>query len=209
MSFYRRILFFNVFASMVFGLAFAKKMDSVALVVKFKGNVQFESRVIKVGDELSAGGLLTVGAGKDDFVDIEMAAGHTFRLKKNAKMRLIAEPKSEKTVLNLLSGQLYSHFRKKAGVENIEIHTKSVVAGVRGTQFLVEEDDAKGSYICVCEGAVNVTGIGSHVKDGARVVSAGEDLWARPGKVIGQPISSPSMSKMTQDEFADMEARWK
>lgn len=173
-------------------------------VVKKAGEVRYNQKEVKVGQILPFGGVIEVGSSVESFVDLTYPEGHRLRLKKNTKVNLAALGTKNASQIDIAIGQVFAYLVKGKKAENIQIKTKSAVVGVRGTKFLVEESNEKGTYVCVCEGAVNVRGLGDHSKDGERNVKAGQDLWARPGKPMGTPVDSPDMSKMTTAEFADM-----
>lgn len=57
--------------------------------------------------------------------------------------------------LLLLAGALWSFLPK--GMASYEVVTRNAVAGVRGTVFYVEANSAKKSYICACDGDIDIT----------------------------------------------------
>lgn len=173
-------------------------------VVKKSGQVLYNQKEVRVGEFLPLGGVIEVGNTDESLVDLTYPEGHRLRLKKNTKVNLKALSTKNASQIDITIGKVFAHFVKGKKAENIQIKTKSAVVGVRGTKFAVEENEEKGTYVCVCEGVVNVRGVGDHSKDGERTVKAGQDLWARPGKSMGTPVDSPDMSKMTTAEFADM-----
>ncbi len=192
---------FAAVALFLFSFAFA---GEGLTVVKKSGHVRYNQKEVKVGEFLPLGGVIEVGSTDESFVDLTYPEGHRLRLKKNTKVNLIALGTKNASQIDIAIGQVFAYFLKDKKAENIQIKTKSAVVGVRGTKFLVEANEEKGTYVCVCEGVVNVRGVGGHAKDGERIVKANQDLWARPGKSMGTPVDSPDMSKMTSAEFADM-----
>src|SRR5262245_10630783 len=116
-------------------------------VVKSTGEVTYDKKPVKVGDKLTAGGFLEVGA--DGSVDIAYPEGHHFRLKQKGKLRLEVNPISKDvTTFDLLYGKLYARFAKDKGADKFQIKTPTMVAGVRGTKFMTEYDDKNQSYVC-------------------------------------------------------------
>jgi len=174
--------------------------SAVLKVAQVHGMVRLNGNSVKVGDELPQGGVIEVDKDKTASIDIQYPEGHYLRLKAGTKLKLGGDSYQ----MELLLGQIYLHAIPGKNADKIRVKTRAVIAGVRGTKFTVEEYPNHSSYICVCEGQVSVTGVNDHATDGERLVKVGEDLWARPGKAMGQPISSPGMSKMTTAEFSSM-----
>ena len=196
-------LILSFFLISVFSLS-SGAFASGAKVTAVSGTVRYNGKIVKVGDELERNGEIEVGPEKEASVDLKYPQGHLVRLKSQSKMRIEESKDGGLVDLNLIRGKIYAHLLKEKGAEKFHIKTKAVVAGVRGTKFLVEENESKGSYVCVCEGSVEVTGTGEHQADGARIVNAGEDIWARPGKTMGKPKVDEDMSKQTSSEFESM-----
>jgi hypothetical protein len=175
-------------------------------VSRLQGEVKFNGSAVAAGDVLAADGLLETGAG-DAYVDLVLPEGHQMRVQKKAKLKLKSLQPRANSTFELLGGQLYAHLVKGKGGERIHVQTRAVVAGVRGTKFLIEEDLKKGTYVCVCEGTVDVKG--RNIKaagEGERAVNHGQDLWIKPSsKALGQPVDSPGMAQMTSDVFKELE----
>jgi hypothetical protein len=183
---------------------FAQTSFAAGLTVAgVNGDVRYSGTQVKTGQDLPAGGTLEVGSAPDAHVDLIYPEGHRLRLKTNARLK-IGDAKANPNILELLNGQVFAYFVKGKGAEKFRIRTSSIVAGVRGTKFVVEENSDKGTYVCVCDGMVGVDGINGHSHDGQREVKAGEDLWVHPGKPMEQPKASPGMAKMSADEFKAM-----
>jgi hypothetical protein len=184
--------------------------DANSLEVKsVKGSVKYDNKIIKSGDKLTPGGLLEVGVEKDALVDILFPEGHHLRLKNGGRLKIKGSEGNLPSRFDLYAGQLFGYFVKNKNAEKIKIETKSVIAGVRGTKYMIEEN-SKGTYICVCDGVVAVYATDKPTDFPVRV-KAGQDLWARlgggygkPGETLGRPTTSPDMSKMTTDEFKAM-----
>lgn len=167
-------------------------------VKKLGGQVTYLGKTIAVDEQLSPGSVIEVENKEGSFVDLSHSEGHHLRLKKGAKLKLELSDPKEPHLLDLLYGQLYVFYRKGKEAKPLNIKTRTAVAGVRGTKFLIEEKD-EGSYYCVCDGVIEVT------KEGVtRQVKKDEDLRSRPGKPLGVPKVSPDMGKMTESEFKSM-----
>ena len=167
-------------------------------ILNVVGDVQFENAPAKNGDTILKGGLIKVSEKAKSSVDLLYPEGHKIRLKAGAQLLIAGENQNFAKNLTLLKGQSYMHFQKTSDAPEFQIKTKTAVAGVRGTKFLLEEKDGS-TYLCVCEGVVELT-----VGKEARTVSEGLDLWAWTGKSLGKPKKSPGMSQQTTAEFESM-----
>lgn len=143
------------------------------------------SSAAKIGTPVSEGD--TVETGANATAIIELDRGAEIKLRANTMTR-IAELEDEIDV-ELERGGLFAQV-KKALQKVFSVNTRSVVAGVRGTQFFVafgrEIEDRPDVWICVNEGSVNVdvprTGDRTVVHEGEGInVLAGRQLTgARP-----------------------------
>lgn len=68
----------------------------------------------------------------------------------------------EKHGVELKTGGLLSVLHKLAG--GFEVKTPSAVAAVRGTEFYVEARGEKDTYVCICDGKVDVSARGASGK---------------------------------------------
>jgi hypothetical protein len=175
-------------------------------VLHIQGTATYDKKPIRRGEALKSGGWLEVDAAPDSFVDLMLADGHEFRLKNKTKLKLSGEGPAGPTEAQLLYGKVFAMFAKKPSAQTIQLKTKTAVAGVRGTKFLFEWDEVKGTYVCVCDGVVHVEATGPRAGDGAVDVSKNQDIWVAADKKMGQPITSDSMGKMTAAEFKSMES---
>ncbi len=177
-------------------LSFAGQMN--LKVTKLTGEIQFGSQILKAGDQISRAGLIKVADDPKAQIDLLYPDGHKLRLKSGGQLVIEGEGKLFAKSLTLLKGQSFIHFLKKPDVKNYKFKTRTAVAGVRGTKFLLEDREG-ATYLCVCEGTVELSS--ENIK---RSVAAGQDLWSRPGAALGEPKNSPDMSKQTNKEFESM-----
>lgn len=192
-----RLVLFSVFSVLVSASAHAIDAGG-ATVLKLVGKITCAGKDLKVGDTLKGEDEITVPKSPNAHVDLKLSEGHIVRLKEGTQFKLGSFEKGLR-ILTLTKGKTFVHFKKSPEAHNLEVRTKAVVAGVRGTKFNVAIDDIMGTYICVCEGAVEA-------RQGSisKTVAAGQDLWANTHSPMGNPVNSPGMRKMTEDEFASM-----
>ena len=137
----------------------------------------------KINDQLHGGDVLYTG--KDSLMLVFLNNGSTHKMGENSKLKLSGE--GSPTILEIISGSLFSLFKKKKrkGAQ-YKIKTKTMVAGVRGTQFVTSYGRNKNpddNWLCVNEGEVEVSLIG---RKGLTSVKAGEGI-----SVSKKGVSSP------------------
>ncbi|MCB9025384.1 MAG: FecR domain-containing protein [Bdellovibrionaceae bacterium] len=92
---------------------------------------------------------------------------------------------SKSQVLNLLYGKMRAVIQKGEG-RKYRFKTKSVVAGVRGTEFFMSSEE-EGDFVCTLEGEVQVT-----TKEGDKIsVTEGKGLRVAKGENIKLSDNSP------------------
>lgn len=81
--------------------------------------------------------------------------------------------------LDLIAGKLRAKFKRPSGPEAFpyEVKTRSVVAGVRGTEFFIEVDSLD-EKVCTLEGLVRVSSLRSAAESWD--VAAGHGLFIKP-----------------------------
>lgn len=92
--------------------------------------------------------------------NLQSPGGSVFRLSgaTTLKLELLFQDnklKHEKTGIALLTGKVLVRAKKLVGGEELKVRTKTAVAGVRGTQFVIADHDGK-TAIAVKEGRVRV-----------------------------------------------------
>ena len=139
-------------------------------VVKLKGKVVYQGKAVKVGSKIDEGKEIEVVKG---FAQLKFPDGSKMLIK-NGKVK-VQSVKNEKNLVQLLKGTLFAH--KDAGSKTgLDIKTPKAVFAVRGTKFFINEDEEK-SYLCVCEGVVNV-------KNDRGSVDVGKDQDIHVGKKL-------------------------
>ncbi len=144
----------------------AKPVEQVLHVESIFGKVAIladdnEKIEVRVGMKLSQGTVI-VTEDKDSRCMLRTPAGSMIKLGGESKLVLAKLYKNnklntEKTGLALLAGKVLVKANKLAGNDEFSIKTKTAVAGVRGTQFIVEYYGDKGiTKVIVKEGKVAV-----------------------------------------------------
>lgn len=144
-----------------------------------------QQKAAQAGDPITQG--MVVKTGKNSVVDIYFS-GSVIRILENSSVvmkELIKELQTNKELSEFYveKGKLFSKVsRKLTEGEKFKVSTPTAVAGVRGTEFLVEENEGKSKIACI-EGAVAVHEADKTESD-AVIVEAGKEASLEKGKPI-------------------------
>lgn len=125
-----------------------------AQLTKIRGKVTVNSKEAREGQEVKAGDRV-VAIGKKSFVVVTYKDQSRFIFKDGVFVVSDINSKTKKTILSVLRGLVYSYTKPDSGNKFV-IKTNNAVMGVRGTKFWLKVD-SKESYLCVCDGKVNVS----------------------------------------------------
>ncbi|MBC7792615.1 MAG: FecR domain-containing protein [Clostridia bacterium] len=120
-----------------------------------------------------------VQTGDDGTVRLLLAGNAVVDLAANTSMVVTRAPSGgDKTRIKIWSGRLWARVSKLFGSADFEVESPNAVAGVRGTEFVVEVAADGSTDINVLEGAVAVNS-----RDGGRqqLLGVGDQLGARAG----------------------------
>jgi len=170
------ILLAQLFTSAAFSWTIQRSQGTVMLKAKGQKRAAAAGAVLKEGDTLETG-----ADGKAQLQDGEselwLASSTTFTVHK-----LTNEDFSKKGRLDLITGKLRAKFKRPSGPQDYpyDVKTKSVVAGVRGTEFFVAAEGGE-EKVCTLEGLVRV----SSAKSAAEYwdVAAGRGLFIKPNEM--------------------------
>jgi ferric-dicitrate binding protein FerR (iron transport regulator) len=166
--------------------------------LKWNGNVTIDGKVMKSQGEKIKQGATVEAKGEYSFIDMRLGDGSLVRLSNGKVVTTSLAPK--KSILTLISGKLYNYIQKAAG-QSYAVRTKSAVMGVRGTKFMVSEDDKK-TYVCVCEGAVEAK---KTDKSENVLIKEYEDLDVLKDKSLNKPKkAAQTMVDTVKSVFQDM-----
>ncbi len=175
--------------------ALSCKKDSPS-IVQNNGLINFTTGDVKIinngqsvtantGDKITQG--MTVKTGAKSIVDIYFE-GSVIRILEKSSVVMTELVKNltdskELTELYVENGKVFSKVtRKLTQGEKFRVNTPTAVAGVRGTEFLVSEENGKSNIACI-EGKVAVKEFGS--EDSAFVdIEAGKEADIEKGKPI-------------------------
>ncbi len=139
-----------------------KEIERIGIVNFLAGTVKIESdgsfSDARVGDKIRQG--MKIQTDKKSFVEIYFDS-YAIKILENSSVeisRLVTKlnDKSDETEFYVEEGKLFSRVSKKLMKnEKYSVKTPTTVAGVRGTDFMVTEEDGKAKVACL-EGLVDV-----------------------------------------------------
>lgn len=138
------------------GTALAQRCDpAIAEVASVQGTVETKPagsadwQPTRLADELCAGDV--VRAAEKSRADVRLANESMLRIRSGTEMTLKGATTDDAYVVDMVKGA--AHFFSRKGPRNLKVNTPFMVAGVRGTEFLVEAGDDQ-SLVSVFEGRV-------------------------------------------------------
>jgi len=171
--FVKKLIIVMLMVGLVFLLSSCGKSEETAKIVEQVLHVETifgkvfivtpndEKINVRTGMKLAQGAVIAT-EGKDSRCMLRTPAGSMIKLGGDSKLVLSVLYKNnklntEKTGLSLLAGKVLVKANKLAGKDEFAIKTKTAVAGVRGTQFIVEYyGDDEVTKVVVKEGKVAV-----------------------------------------------------
>ena len=122
-----------------------------------KGRSRLMSKKPGSGDTVPLGSVVATSA--QSLVDIEFSTRNAIRLSENTT--LVFNPRNLQTGSELRQGALTLVLKRLAlgaSGANFLVKTPSAVAGVRGTSFFMKVESPTSTYVCACNGVVQVLG---------------------------------------------------
>ena len=152
-------LTFFILVSFFWGFLPAAQCEDKILIGEVKyvvGEVKASENDLKVGSKVYNNDLvITENA---SMVRLLRRDGVAMQIGANTTLRLIKEEKKILRV-SLHTGSILSRLRKlaeKAATPRYEVRTKHAALGVRGTTFFVKVEKGENTFLCLCEGDVDV-----------------------------------------------------
>ena len=171
----------------------------VALLIGKSGKLIRDQKTLdlKAGDFLYSSDRIELGA--KTTADIQTAAGIVFKLGENSTLDIANAIKLTNggtyDALELKKGSVFAKIQKMPAGSEFTIRTPSFVAGVRGTEFLVESDESGKSKVAVKEGKVAVSS-----GDKSSVIESGQTAEAESGS----DFTTGSLGKLEEMKIASM-----
>jgi hypothetical protein len=159
--------------------AFGADMGIVNLVI---GQASVSNVPLHKGDKVRVGE--TIDTGAKSLVRVVLTEGVAFQVGPQSSIRL-EHVQGQPTTVNLLKGYVLSHVKKLSTPPKqarFRVLTKSAALGVRGTTFFAKLEKDGRTFLCVCEGTVNVTW-----NKGVKLITSkhhDNPIWIVPGAKI-------------------------
>lgn len=145
-----------ILAGIIIGGCSQKEVDEYAMVTFMIGDVKKNSAEVQIGDLIKENDMIITA--DNSFCDIKIGES-IIRIKALSNVKISTLFKNgnvENTTIGLDSGKMLCKPKKLLKDENFFVKTPTAVAGVRGTQFIVETDKELTTRIKVFKGEVKV-----------------------------------------------------
>ncbi|MDF3834861.1 FecR domain-containing protein [Cupriavidus basilensis] len=178
-------------------LAHIPVIDGTARVVFVTGQARADGRALQAGVELGEGARIETGAGAT--VTMELGDGSRVTLPPAStievrRLRAFSRTGLTDAVIGIGQGEVDSRVAPRGtGVGRFEIHTPSLVTGVRGTRFRVGTEDG-ASQSAVLEGKVQARsrrGQQAAVRAGYGISVSSAGMLAQPVTLLPAPVLAP------------------
>jgi ferric-dicitrate binding protein FerR (iron transport regulator) len=127
-------------------------------IVYLEGEVTLDGGPCAIGQAVETGA--TMRTGPASACEIVFGTGNVMRLREKTTAVFDLEPST--LGVRMPTGSLAAVFNKvKALGGSFRVTTSAAVAGVRGTAFFVQVEDESRTYVCACNGAVDVASKGA------------------------------------------------
>jgi len=165
-----------------FGQA-VQSRSSIPTITYIEGDVTIDGADAQVGDTVPAGALVATAA--RSLAEIEFSTRNVIKLAENTV--LVFNPSNLQTGSELRAGALtlvLKNLIAGANGEGFRVRTPSAVAGVRGTSFFIKVESPTSTYVCACNGDVQVLDTdGSSLKE----IAASHHKAVRIQAAVGSP----------------------
>jgi hypothetical protein len=137
-------------------LLFAQSSPGVGEVQFLDGDVRINGRQAVLGQEVSLGDWVETGT--DSSVDIVFDGRNIFRLGESTVAVLnLGESRQQVDLRFGTFSAVFDRVRTLSGRGTFDIQSQTTVAGVRGTSFFMRVVDRATTYVCTCNGILEIT----------------------------------------------------
>jgi hypothetical protein len=122
----------------------------------FDGEVTINNESVDFGMKVPFGAVVTTGP--ESYCEIVFDKKNIFRIQESTVAEIQLSPSNPEIILK--KGAFAALFNKLENMtkENpFKVRTQSAIAAVRGTAFFVKVIDDNNTYICICNGELDVT----------------------------------------------------
>ena len=126
------------------------------VVEYLEGTVTMDGTLLEIGDRVKSGSTFETSA--DSYCEIVFGGKNIFRIRENTLAVITLE--QGKGEMDLEKGSMAFFLEKLSvldeGASDFEVKTPSAAMGVRGTAFFVNVESAASTYICACNGTLQI-----------------------------------------------------
>jgi len=149
-------------AAMILSGTLCFSQGSAPEVSYIDGTVTIDGAAASVGDAVPYGAVVTTTAGSS--AEIQFNGRNAIRLSENTTF--VFNPRNLQTGSELRQGGLAFVLKGLSAVtagQSFLVRTPSAVAGVRGTSFFMQVESPTSTYVCACNGDVQVLDVSGRV----------------------------------------------
>ncbi len=213
----RRLAFFAAMA-LLFVCARAFSADISVVLKTAQGKVDTREGETKRWRPAAAGAALAAGwqikTGPDSEALLLWPKGHAVKIFSLSSMTISSassDDKSEKTQLDIGKGRIFSKINKLSSKDSsFTVKTPTAIAGVRGTEFMIEIQEDNSSKITLLEGQLDVIGEQiEQVLEQNTSIELGTNMQTPPEPVQITPevkIELEAISNQMQTEIIETQA---
>mgnify|MGYP006280686915 CR=1 FL=1 len=141
--------------------AWAQSGTGAGVVEFLQGDVRINGSPAEFGQEVAVGDW--VQTGPDAAVDIIFDGANVFRLGSNTVASLSIGADRQEVDLKFGSmGAVFERLRTLTGRGTFDVRTPTAVGGVRGTSFFMRVVDGRTTYVCTCNGTLELAPFGQN-----------------------------------------------
>ena len=126
------------------------------IVEYLEGDVTVNGSRADFGTAVPSGSIIETGEGS--YCEVVFADKNIFRVQESAIVEIkLAKGDSEINVKKGAVAALFGKLDALTGDDYFEVRTGTTTAGVRGTAFFIKAIDAGNTYVCICNGELDVS----------------------------------------------------
>jgi hypothetical protein len=120
-----------------------------------EGEVFINNKAAGIGDSVKSDDIIRTGP--ESYCEIIFGKRNVFRLEKNSIVK-IDWANSQVQLHEGALGAIFTKLKRFGGSDKyFTVSSRSVAAGVRGTAFYIRIEDSVNTYLCICNGELDLT----------------------------------------------------
>ncbi|MDA3810409.1 MAG: FecR family protein [Spirochaetaceae bacterium] len=143
----------------------SKTIEETGSLTYFEGDVSINDTPGEIGDVINNDDTITTG--ENSYCEVIFGQANIFRLEENTTTRI----NWKNSDINVKKGTIAVVFSKLDKFlhddKDFTVSTPSAVAGVRGTVFFVKIENENKTYLCICNGELNINNVDNGLNIGA------------------------------------------